>query len=159
MSISNLRIPALVTATLAASLTLAACSSSGGGTSVASSSATSPAAPSASSPGSVAAPSTSQGGPPPATAGTVTATESEFSIALSTKTLKPGAYTFRVKNTGSVTHALTVNGPGVQDKSTGDISPGSSATVTVTLKTGSYEVYCPVGNHKMEGMDETVKVA
>ena len=29
----------------------------------------------------------------------------------------------------------------------------------VTLKAGKYDVFCPVGNHKAEGMDETVQVA
>jgi len=96
----------------------------------------------------------------PASAGTsVTATETEFHIALSATTYAAGTYTFHVKNAGSITHALTINGPGVPGKSTGDIAPGSSATLTVTLAKGRYEIYCPVGNHKMEGMDETVQVS
>ncbi|MGI8762309.1 MAG: hypothetical protein ACR2LF_13635 [Jatrophihabitantaceae bacterium] len=142
MSTTHLRIPVLVTATIGAALALAACSSGGSG-------GDHPAT------GATTVPATSAG----TSGNTVTATETEFHIALSTKALKAGAITFHVKNAGSVTHALTVDGPGVSDKSTGDISPGSSATLTVIVKAGSYQVFCPVGNHKMEGMDETVKVS
>ncbi len=144
MSTTHLRIPVLVTATVGAALTLAACSSGGSAGGHA-----------ATGTGSTTAPTTSAG----TSGNSVTATETEFHIALSTKTLKAGAITFHVRNAGSVTHALTVEGPGVSDKSTGDISPGSSATLTVIVKAGSYQVFCPVGNHKMEGMDETMKVS
>lgn len=133
---------AMITAPLVVvgGLALAACSSSGG----------TPSGHRSSQPAAVST---------PAPAGkTVTATETEFHIALSSKKLTPGTYTFRDKNAGTITHALTVNGPGVNNKSTGDLNPGQSATLTVTLNAGTYHVYCPVGNHKMEGMDETVQV-
>jgi len=64
---------------------------------------------------------------------TVTATETEMAIALSTSTFKAGTYTFVVKNAGSVTHALTIDGPGVEDQTSGDVAPGDSGKVTVTL--------------------------
>jgi uncharacterized cupredoxin-like copper-binding protein len=89
----------------------------------------------------------------------VTATETEFKIALSKTNLSPGTYTFTAQNKGQITHALTVDGPGVSNQSTGSISPGSSKSVTVKLVAGSYDVYCPVANHKMEGMDIHVTVA
>jgi uncharacterized cupredoxin-like copper-binding protein len=88
----------------------------------------------------------------------VTAVETEFSISLARTSLPAGTYTFVARNVGEDTHALTVNGPGVDNKSTGDIDPGSSKSVTVTLAKGSYDVYCPVANHKMLGMDTTVTV-
>lgn len=89
----------------------------------------------------------------------ITATETDFHIALSTLSLTPGTYTFTVHNSGQYTHALTVNGPGVDNQSSGDITPGATGTVTVALAAGSYEVYCPVANHKMLGMDEHITVA
>ncbi|UIJ33880.1 plastocyanin/azurin family copper-binding protein [Allobranchiibius sp. GilTou73] len=73
-------------------------------------------------------------------------------------TFTPGTYTFDVKNGGSATHALKIVGPGV-DKSTSDIAAGKSATLTVTLTAGTYDVNCPVANHKMLGMDVKIKVA
>ena len=89
----------------------------------------------------------------------VMVTEDEFKITMSTMTLSAGPTTFMVQNTGRVTHALTVKGPGVNNVSTGSINPGSSKSVTVTLVRGSYDIYCPVGNHKMLGMNMTVSVA
>lgn len=147
MTTNRIRIP-VIAATGVAALALAACSSSGSSPGGANSTAAAP--PSATG-------STQQ--QPAGTGKSESATETEFHIALPSKTLKAGPYTFHVKNAGSITHAFTVDGPGVKDKSTGDISPGSSGVVTVTLKAGKYEIYCPVGNHKMQGMDETVQVA
>jgi uncharacterized cupredoxin-like copper-binding protein len=92
-------------------------------------------------------------GPAPANATTVTATETDFKIALSSASVAAGTYTFKAVNNGQVTHALEINGPGVSDKSTAGISPSSSASLTVTLSKGSYEIWCPVANHKAMGMD------
>ena len=89
----------------------------------------------------------------------VTATETDFHIALSSQSLTPGTYTFTVQNNGQTTHALTVVGPGVHAATSGAIAPGSTGTLTVTLTTGSYDVYCPVANHKMLGMDDHITVA
>jgi uncharacterized cupredoxin-like copper-binding protein len=33
-----------------------------------------------------------------------------------------------------------------------NLAPGASGTLTVDLAAGTYEVYCPVGNHADEGM-------
>ncbi len=150
MAIHPIRIPVLAASGVAAAIVLAACGSSGG------SYGSSP-----SSPSSAAASSTATGTAQQQAAGkgtSETVTETEFHIALSFKKLKPGTYTFHVKNAGKINHALTVNGPGVANKGTGDISAGSSGVLTVTLKAGTYDIYCPVGNHKMQGMDEMVQV-
>ena len=55
------------------------------------------------------------------------------------------------------------------DMQTGDISSyqdwdkprewHSSQTLTVTLHAGSYDIYCPVGDHKMLGMDVHITVS
>jgi plastocyanin len=69
-----------------------------------------------------------------------------------------GSVTFEASNDGQVDHALEVEGNGVEEK-TGTISPGSSAKVTVDLsKPGTYEVYCPVDNHRQMGMEATLVV-
>ncbi len=36
--------------------------------------------------------------------------------------------------------------------------PGSSGTLTVDLKPGTYEFYCPVANHKEMGMEGEITV-
>jgi plastocyanin len=95
------------------------------------------------------------------TSGTqVTATLTEYHIALSTSTFTPGTYTFVTKNAGQVGHALEIDGPGVSSQNkTGSLQPGGSANLTVTLGAGSYDVFCPVPGHKGLGMDVTINVA
>ncbi|KUL46980.1 cupredoxin domain-containing protein [Streptomyces regalis] len=87
----------------------------------------------------------------------VTAELSDFRIKLSTEKFQPGQYTFTAKNTGSHDHALEIEGPGGEDRSK-TLEPGQSTTLTVTLKSGSYEVYCPVDGHKDRGMETDITV-
>ena len=77
--------------------------------------------------------------------------EKDFTIELSTMELTPGTYTFVATNNGQTTHALEIEGQGVEEE-TEDIAPGDTAELTVTLEAGEYELYCPVGNHKDMGM-------
>jgi uncharacterized cupredoxin-like copper-binding protein len=85
---------------------------------------------------------------------TITATLTEFKIALSRTDLSPGTYTFHAVNAGHTVHALEIDGPGVEDQATpGDLQPGQTANLTVTLKPGTYDVFCPVGDHKTLGMN------
>jgi uncharacterized cupredoxin-like copper-binding protein len=99
----------------------------------------------------------------PATGGsvikTVTIHEKEYKLTPNTISLsKPGTYVFKGVNDGTTTHALEVEGNGVEQESS-HISPGSSGTVKVTLsKKGTYEIYCPIDGHKGLGMKGTVTV-
>ena len=105
--------------------------------------------------------SSSAGGSAGAAASTgseVTATEADFSISLSQRTLPAGTYTFTVQNSGSATHSLEIEGPGVKDAVSDKVQGGQSTTMTVTLQPGTYEVYCPIGNHRAMGMDTTLTV-
>jgi hypothetical protein len=54
---------------------------------------------------------------------------------------------------------LEVEGRGLE-QATPLIQPGASATLTLTLASGAYEVYCPVGkeSHKKLGMDARIDV-
>lgn len=90
--------------------------------------------------------------------GTLTATEADFSIDLGTKTLKAGPYLVKVNNTGSATHDLVVEQNGAKIAGTSSISPGESASLSVTLKPGTYVFYCSIGNHRAMGMEVTVTV-
>lgn len=89
----------------------------------------------------------------------VTASLTEFHIALSQQSFPAGKYTFVVSNDGHATHALAINGPGVSNTQTSSLSPGQKANLTVTLQSGKYDFSCPVGNHKQMGMDMNVSVA
>lgn len=88
-----------------------------------------------------------------ANAQSVTVTLSEWKIALSHDTVRAGAVTFEVKNTGQMTHAFHVRGDGV-DKGTREIPVRQAGSLTLTLKPGTYEVYCPMSeeSHKQAGM-------
>jgi len=83
----------------------------------------------------------------------------EFALDPATVELdEPGTYTFRLVNDGGTVHALEVEGHGVEEE-TEEIDAGESAELTVDLsEPGEYEMYCPVGNHKEEGMEGTVVV-
>ncbi len=88
-----------------------------------------------------------------ATAQSVNVTLSEWKIGLSRDTVQAGAVTFEVKNTGQMTHALSVRGDGV-DKGTREIPARQAGSLTLTLKPGTYEVFCPMSeeSHKQAGM-------
>jgi uncharacterized cupredoxin-like copper-binding protein len=134
-------------AAAAVALTAAGCSSSGSTAAAASpAAASSPAAAPSSAAPSSAAPSAAAGG---TTA--VTATETEFHIALSTKSFSPGTYKFTAVDNGHLQHN--------QVKTAGLLSPGQSASVTVTLHKGSYDIYCGVPGHKAEGMNVNITVS
>ncbi len=84
---------------------------------------------------------------------------SEWAVKLSATTVPAGPVTFTVTNGGSIPHALEVEGGGIEQQ-TPLIQPGTSASLTLTLKPGTYEVYCPVGmdSHKKLGMETHLTV-
>ncbi|WP_326651327.1 copper-binding protein [Streptomyces sp. NBC_01750] len=87
----------------------------------------------------------------------VNADLTDFHIALSQKTFKPGSYTFVARNSGHHDHALEIEGPAGEHR-TKTLAPGASGTLEVTLKSGTYEIYCPVDGHKDLGMKTKITV-
>jgi len=87
-------------------------------------------------------------GAPLAKGTTVQVQEKEFKITLSPTKVHAGTVTFVVKNVGKVSHNLTIQG----GKATPNISPGGTSRLTVTLKKGSYTLYCSVPGHRQLGM-------
>ncbi len=89
---------------------------------------------------------------------TIEVKETEYKLTPDKITLKkPGTYAFKAENKGSTTHALEIEGKGVQEE-TKDLSPGQSAQLRVSLKQGNYDMYCPIDGHKEQGMEGTVTV-
>lgn len=93
-----------------------------------------------------------------ADAKTIKVTEKEFKITVTGKPAK-GADKFMIKNTGTYPHALAIAGPGIKSKRTPLIQPGKSAVLNVTLKSGSYTLWCPVPGHAAKGMKTAFKIA
>jgi uncharacterized cupredoxin-like copper-binding protein len=81
----------------------------------------------------------------------------EYRLLPSTKKLHTGKVQLVVVNRGKVAHALDVKGPGVNAK-TSVLQPGRSKTLTVTLRNGTYSLWCPERNHAALGMRMTLKV-
>jgi uncharacterized cupredoxin-like copper-binding protein len=68
-----------------------------------------------------------------------------------------GEYTFSLTNDGGAPHALEIEGAGIEE-ATDTIGPGETAELTVELKDGEYEMYCPVDGHRDMGMEGTLVV-
>lgn len=68
---------------------------------------------------------------------------------------KAGKVTLKIVNDSAIPHAIEVEGNGVEDKT--ETVTGGNAEVTVDLKPGTYEYYCPVSNHR-ETMKGTLTV-
>jgi uncharacterized cupredoxin-like copper-binding protein len=90
---------------------------------------------------------------PAFSAPTVTVKAKEFSFALSKTSVAHGKVTFSVKNVGKVAHDFSIAG-----HKTAMLSPGKSAKLVVTLKSGKYPYTCTVDSHAKLGMKGTLTV-
>jgi plastocyanin len=70
---------------------------------------------------------------------------------------KPGKTTIVLDNPSSVPHAIEVEGKGVEEEGE-TVEKGGVSKVSVDLKPGEYEYYCPVDGHRQAGMEGTLKV-
>ena len=68
---------------------------------------------------------------------------------------KAGKVTLKLVNQSDIPHAIEVEGNGVEEET--DTVTGKDAELTVDLKPGKYEYYCPVGTHR-ETMKGTLTV-
>ena len=59
---------------------------------------------------------------------------------------KAGKVTLKLVNDSDVPHAIQIQGNGVDDQT--KIVSKSDAEVTVDLKAGTYQYFCPVGQHR-----------
>jgi uncharacterized cupredoxin-like copper-binding protein len=70
---------------------------------------------------------------------------------------KAGKVTVVMDNPSQTPHAVEVEGNGVEEE-TKTLTDGT-AKLTVDLKPGKYEFYCPVDGHKAAGMKGTLTVS
>lgn len=90
----------------------------------------------------------------------VTVTMTEMNLELSEDTFTPGTYTFTATNEGQFPHTITIDGPGVAEATAGGpAAPGETVSLTVDLQPGTYEMWCPVMDHRGMGMTTTITVA
>ncbi|MGH7474774.1 MAG: cupredoxin domain-containing protein [Longimicrobiales bacterium] len=92
---------------------------------------------------------------------TVDVVLTEWSIEMTTDSVRPGTVAFRVRNDGEYTHAFEVEGGGAEWE-TENLAPGQTEVLTTELSAGDYEVYCPVeddhGPHDDLGMRDSLAV-
>jgi plastocyanin len=86
------------------------------------------------------------------------ADKSALKFDTSTLKAKAGTVTLQMANPAGIPHAVAVEGNGV-DKDGKTVGNGGTSTVTVKLKPGKYEFYCPVDGHKAAGMKGTLTVS
>jgi plastocyanin len=67
-----------------------------------------------------------------------------------------GSVSIELVNDSATPHAVEVEGNGVEEES--ETVTGASTTLTVDLEPGEYTFYCPVGNHRGQGMEGTLTV-
>ena len=75
----------------------------------------------------------------------------------SSLTAEAGKVTIVMDNPSDLPHAVEIEGDGVEVA--GDtVMKGGVSKASADLEPGEYEFYCPVGNHKDEGMEGTLTV-
>jgi plastocyanin len=67
-----------------------------------------------------------------------------------------GSVTIKLVNESSTPHAVEVEGNGVEEES--ETVTGGETELTVDLEPGEYTYYCPVGQHRQNGMEGTLTV-
>jgi plastocyanin len=72
-------------------------------------------------------------------------------------TAKAGKVTIKFDNPSSVPHGVSIEGNGVD--AAGDVITGADTSFSVELKPGKYTFYCPVGDHRAQGMEGTLTVS
>ncbi len=89
---------------------------------------------------------------------TLEVVETDFAIEPATARVeRPGAVRISVVNQGKAPHALAIDtSDGVRQTAT--LAAGESGEVKVELDDGTYTWYCPVGDHRAQGMEGKVVV-
>ena len=67
-----------------------------------------------------------------------------------------GSVTVKLVNESDTPHAVEVEGNGVEEET--ETVTGGETELTVDLEAGEYTFYCPVGQHRENGMEGTLTV-
>jgi plastocyanin len=82
----------------------------------------------------------------------------EYGIEMPTQ-VEPGPTLFRVSNAGKEEHNFQVVGNGGEWKLDANITQGQTQMLRADLKPGTYEIYCPIDEHRAKGMSMPLSVA
>ncbi len=74
------------------------------------------------------------------------------------KTAESGKTAFVVMNAGTNKHNFGIKGQGIDKKFLTAVDPKETKVLPVDLKTGTYNVYCPIGEHEAHGMKAELTV-
>jgi plastocyanin len=86
---------------------------------------------------------------------TLAVSETEYRLDPANPAVQAGTVTIETAH-----HPRARGGGAGGESETEDIAPGDSAELTVDLsQAGTYEWYCPIGNHKELGMEGEIRVA
>jgi len=72
-------------------------------------------------------------------------------------TAKAGKVTITMDNPSDVPHAVEIEGNGVEEEGE-TVGKGEKSIATGELEAGTYDFYCPVGDHRAEGMEGKLTV-
>jgi uncharacterized cupredoxin-like copper-binding protein len=81
----------------------------------------------------------------------------EFEIQMPNM-IPAGPITFEVSNDGTMEHNFEIEGQGIEEEFETNLQPGETRTMQVDLQPGEYAVYCPVSDHRQQGMTLTLIV-
>jgi hypothetical protein len=105
-----------------------------------------------------------EGDPPPELepvvelpADTVSVTLSEGRLEIP-ETLPMGRTVFMISNTGGMDHTLEITFESPEARLDPPTAPGETKTLVFTLSRGTWEFYCPIGNHRYQGEEVHVRV-
>ncbi|MDQ3810658.1 MAG: plastocyanin/azurin family copper-binding protein, partial [Chloroflexota bacterium] len=85
----------------------------------------------------------------------------EFALNPNNITVSAGSSRWTLQNAGTFPHNVHIEGNGIalDVKPDGPVPAGQTFTGTVNLAPGTYDVWCPVGQHRERGMVGVLTVA
>ncbi len=87
----------------------------------------------------------------------VAVTLTDFSIEMELSP-RAGITTFVVTNDGATEHNFAVVGGVIDTRFDEPLAPGETRTLTTDLDAGTYDVFCPIGDHEQRGMATSIQV-
>ena len=88
---------------------------------------------------------------------TISADPNQLKFNTTSLSAKAGNVTIKMSNPAALSHDVSIEGNGVDQKGA-VVSKGGTSTVTANLKPGKYTFYCSVDGHRAAGMQGTLTV-